>query len=408
MALFGLLGALLSALADRLRRARRQAERRSEELAEAHRRKDEFLALLGHELRNPLAPITSAARLLRLRGGADGQAEWAGQVIERQAGHLSRLVDDLLDLSRVSRGQITLRRQRVELAEVVGRAVEASRPLIEARRHELVEALPPGPVWLEADPVRLAQVIANLLNNAAKYSEDGGRITLSAVAEGAALALRVRDTGLGIAPDLLPHVLEMFVQAERSLERSQGGLGVGLTLVRRLVEMHGGSVEAHSGGPGRGSEFVVRLPVVVPPVPPPRQPGGGGGGAAEAGLRILVVDDNRDAAESLGLLLRARGHDVRTAADGVSGLAAAAAFRPDVALLDLGMPRLSGCDLARRLRGQAWGRGLVLIALTGWGQEEDRRRTQEAGFDHHLVKPADPDALQALFARTAPAGQGAS
>jgi CheY-like chemotaxis protein len=359
-------------------------------------------------LRNPLAPIKNAARLLLLRGSADGQAGWAGRVIERQADQMARLVDDLLDVSRISRGQITLRRRRVELAEVVGRAVEGSRPLIEARRHELVEALPPGPVWLEADPVRLAQVVGNLLNNAAKYTEDGGRITLSAVTEGGEAVLRVRDTGLGIAPEMLPRIFEMFTQADRSLERSQGGLGVGLTLVKRLVEMHGGSVEAESEGPGRGSEFVVRLPVIVPPPVQLPQRSNGGEGAAAAGLRILVVDDNRDAAESLSLLLRTRGHDVRTAHDGVAGLEAAASFRPDVALLDIGMPRLSGYDLARRIRGQAWGQGMVLIALTGWGQEEDRRRSAQAGFDHHLVKPVDPDALQELFARPTLAGQGVS
>jgi signal transduction histidine kinase/ActR/RegA family two-component response regulator len=409
MALFGLLGALLSVLADRLRRTRRQVERRSEELAEAHRRKDEFLAMLGHELRNPLAPIKNAARLLRLRGTADEQVGWAGRVIERQAAQMARLLDDLLDVSRISRGKITLRRQQIELAEVVERAVESSRPLIEDRRHELVESLPPGPVWLEADPVRLAQVIANLLNNSAKYTEDGGRITLSAVTEAGELVLRVRDTGVGIAPEMLPHVFEMFTQADRSSERSQGGLGLGLTLVKRLVEMHGGSVEAKSDGTGRGSEFVVRLPVIVPlPVQGAEVSKSGEQAATNTKFRILVVDDNRDAAEGLSLLLQMRGHDVRIAFDGLAGLEEARLFRPDVALLDIGMPKLSGCELARRIRGEAWGEGTVLIALTGWGQEGDRRRSAEAGFDHHVVKPVDPDTLQELFSRPTVAGQRVS
>jgi signal transduction histidine kinase/ActR/RegA family two-component response regulator len=405
MALFGLLGVLLSVLADRLRRARRQAERRAEELAEAHRRKDEFLAMLGHELRNPLAPIKNAACLLRLRRTADEQAGWAGRVIERQVDQLARLVDDLLDVSRISQGKIILRRQQVELAEVVERAVESSRPLIEDRRHELVESLPPGPVWLEADPVRLAQVIANLLNNAAKYTEDSGRITLSAITEAGELVLRVRDTGIGIAPEMMPHIFEMFTQEDRSLDRSQGGLGLGLTLVRQLVEMHGGNVEASSEGAGQGSEFVVRLPVIAPPLRQlPQQLQGEEETAAAGKLRILVVDDNRDAAEGLSLLLQARGHEVRIAHDGLAGLEEATVFRPDVALLDIGMPKLSGCELARGIRGQAWGRDTVLIALTGWGQEDDRRRSAQAGFDHHVVKPADPDTLQELFSRPTPPG----
>jgi CheY-like chemotaxis protein len=297
----------------------------------------------------------------------------------------------------------------VSLGAVLANAVESSRPLIEAAGHDLAVALPPEPAVVEADPTRLAQAFLNLLNNAAKYTPPGGRIRLTADVQGGEAVVRVRDTGVGIPAAMLPHIFELFTQVDRSLERSQGGLGVGLTLVRRLVEMHGGSVEARSEGPGQGSEFVVRLPVIeMPPAPPPPPPQGGEQAAATARLRILVVDDNRDAVESLGLLLQVRGHEVRAAHDGVAGLEAAASFRPDVALLDLGMPRLNGYDLARRLRGQAWGRGLVLIALTGWGQEDDRRRTREAGFDHHLVKPVDPDALLGLFARTPPVGQEVS
>jgi CheY-like chemotaxis protein len=378
-------------------------------LQEADRRKDEWLAMLAHELRNPLAPIRNAVQFLRLKGPPDPDLQNARDIIERQLRQMTRLVDDLLDVARIGRGKLTLHREPVSLGAVLTSAVESSRPLIEAAGHDLAVALPPEPILVEADPTRLAQVFLNLLNNAAKYTPPGGRLWLTAERQGREAVVRVRDTGVGIPAPMLPHIFEMFTQVDRSLERSQGGLGIGLTLVKRLVEMHGGSVEAKSEGPGQGSEFVVRLPVVgMPAVQSPQPSSGGEQAAVAAKLRILLVDDNVDAAESLGLLLQIRGHEVRTAPDGVAGLEVAASFRPDVALLDLGMPKLNGYDLARRLRGEAWGKGMVLIALTGWGQEDDRRRTQEAGFDHHLVKPVDPDALQEFFARTAPAGQGAS
>jgi CheY-like chemotaxis protein len=307
-------------------------------------------------------------------------------------------------VSRIVRGQLTLRLEAVSLGAVLADAVESSRPLLEAAGHDLALALPPEPILMEADPTRLAQVFLNLLNNAARYTPSGGRIRLTAERHGGEAVVSVRDTGIGIAAAMLPRVFELFTQVDRSLERSQGGLGVGLTLVKRLAEMHGGSVEANSEGLGRGSEFVVRLPVaVIPPTPAPRPPDGGGQALCAARLRILVVDDNQDAAESLGQLLEIVGHEVRAAHDGVSGLEAAASFRPDVALLDLGMPGINGYDVARRIRGYEWGKSMLLIALTGWGQEDDRRRTRDAGFDHHLVKPVDPDALHDLFARTATA-----
>ena len=392
------LGVVLT-LHDFTEQARLEAElrRRAEELAEAHRHKDEFLAMLGHELRNPLAPIKNAAHLLRLRT-ADERSRWAGEVIERQVGQMSRLVDDLLDVSRITRGKVTLRKEVVELAAVIERAVEISRPLIEARRHELVESLAEGPVWLEADPVRLAQVIANLLNNAAKYTEEKGRITLSAEKEVGEVVLRVRDNGVGIAPEVLPNVFELFTQDHRTLDRSQGGLGIGLTLVKGLVAMHGGSVQAFSEGPGKGSEFVVRLPAKAISGPNGGEEDHTPTSVPSAGSRVLIVDDNVDSAESLALLLTMSGHKVRTAHDGPAALEAAEAFRPEAVLLDIGLPGMDGYEVARRLRQQAGLNNTFLVAVTGYGQDEDRRRAEEAGFDAHLVKPADPVVLQQLLA----------
>jgi CheY-like chemotaxis protein/two-component sensor histidine kinase len=311
-------------------------------------------------------------------------------------------VDDLLDLSRISQGKIVLRKERVELAAVVGSAVEASRPLIEKWGHELTVTLPPEPVLLEADPVRLAQVLLNLLNNAAKYTNQGGRIGLTAEREGEAVLVRVKDTGIGIPAEMLPRVFEMFTQVEQSQERSQGGLGIGLTLVQRLVQLHGGTVEAHSDGPGKGSEFVVRLPVAGPArARGPQGAADGGQVVAPPACRILVVDDNRDAADSLAVLLRMMGHEVHTAHDGLEAVGAVAVLQPDVVLLDIGLPKLNGYEVARRVR-QGRAEGVVLIALTGWGQEEDRRRSREAGFDHHLTKPVELAALQQLLAATNP------
>jgi PAS domain S-box-containing protein len=373
------------------------------EVREADRRKDEFLALLAHELRNPLAPIRNALHIMK-QAGADGAVvQRVREMMERQVQHMTRMVDDLLDVSRITRGKIELRKEAVDLATVVDRTVEATRPLIEDRQQELTVDLPPEPLRLEADPTRLEQVLANLLNNAAKYTDHGGHVWLSARQEGGELVVKVRDTGVGIAPDMLPRIFEPFVQADRVLHQSQGGLGIGLTLVRRLVEMHGGSVTAHSDGPGKGSEFVVRLPALSPKQPTPGgQPAGKGGESVGAApqRRILVVDDNVDAAESLALLLRMEGHDVRVAHDGPAALAAVEAEPPDLVFLDIGMPVMNGYDVARRLRQRPGLGRLVLVAMTGWGQEEDRRRSQEAGFDHHLVKPVEPEALHKLLAGT--------
>jgi two-component system CheB/CheR fusion protein len=376
-------------------------KRAEEALREADRRKDEFLAMLAHELRNPLAPISNAVRVLRAKGPPLPELQWARDVIDRQVQQMTRLVDDLLDVSRITRGKIMLRRERVELAAVVSSAVEASRPLVEKWGHELTVKLPPEPVHLEADPTRLAQVLSNLLNNAAKYTDQGGRIALTAAREGDALLIRVRDSGVGIPREMLPHVFEMFTQVDGSLERSQGGLGIGLTLVRSLVQMHGGTVTAHSDGPGKGSEFVVRLPLAGAARDRGPQAANGSPAAAPPRSRILVVDDNRDAADSLAMLLRLSGHEVHVAHDGLEAMGTAAVFRPDVVLLDIGLPKLNGYEAGRRIRRER-GDGVVLIALTGWGQEEDRARSKEAGFDHHLTKPVNLDALQQLLAKCTP------
>ncbi|HJT77645.1 MAG TPA: ATP-binding protein, partial [Gemmataceae bacterium] len=365
------------------------------ELREADRRKDEFLATLAHELRNPLAPIRNALHVLRLAGNSAGALEQARGMMERQVAQMVRLIDDLLDVSRISRGRLELRKERAELADVVHAAVETARPLIEAAGHALTVDLPAGPVPLEADPTRLAQVVANLLNNAAKYTDPGGRIALAAERQGGEAVVRVRDTGIGIPADQLPHIFEMFVQVDRSLERSQGGLGIGLTLVRRLTEMHGGSVESRSEGTGHGSEFVVRLPAVL--VAPSRDKEASEERAPSSRRRILVVDDNRDSAISLGMMLQLMGNEVRTAHDGLEAVRAAEVFRPDVVLLDIGLPKLNGYEAARRIRDEAWGRDMVLIAVTGWGQEDDKRRSKEAGFNFHLVKPVEPAALEKLL-----------
>lgn len=368
------------------------------ELSEADRRKDEFLATLAHELRNPLAPIRNGLQVLRLSGDDRSAVAKARGMMERQLAQMVHLVDDLLDVSRISRGKLELRRERIALATVLNNAVETSRPVIEACGHELAVQVPPEPVVLDADATRLGQVFANLLNNAAKYSDRGGRISLSAARQDGEVVVRVRDTGVGIPPDMLPKVFEMFTQVDRSLERSQGGLGIGLTLVKVLVELHGGSVEARSDGPGQGSEFVVRLPVEPTAVPVAGPPSESGERAGPPGTcRILVADDNVDSAASLALMLKIMGHEVRTANDGLQAVEVAAAFRPDVILLDIGMPNLNGYEACRRIR-EGPGEGAVLVALTGWGQDEDRRRSREAGFDHHLVKPVDPVALAKLLA----------
>ena len=373
------------------------------DLHEQDHRKTEFLAMLAHELRNPLAPIRNAVQLLRQPAGDAPGKQWAGDVIERQVQQMVRLVDDLLDVSRITRGKVTLRTEPLDAAAVATAAVETSRPLIDARGHELTVALPPEPLWVTADPARLAQVLANLLNNAAKYTEKGGRIELLVERDGDEAVFRVRDTGVGIAAEMLPCVFDLFTQIDRSLDRSEGGLGIGLTLVRRLVELHGGTVQAFSAGPGRGSEFVVRLPALAT-APAGAEvdlslPCNGAHKAAPegGGPRVLVVDDNRDSARSLALLLEQVGCEVRTAYDGEAALEAAEAFDPDAVLLDIGLPRLNGFEAARRLRARQQRRPLLLIAVTGYGHEEYRQQAQAAGFDHHFVKPVELEALQQVL-----------
>ncbi|HEY7914218.1 MAG TPA: ATP-binding protein [Blastocatellia bacterium] len=367
-------------------------------LQEADRRKDEFLAMLAHELRNPLAPIRNAAQVMRKMDTPDPQLHWARDVIDRQVEDLTHLVDDLLDVSRITQGKVTLKKERVDLESVVARAVETSRPLIDARKHEFAITLPPEPVQLEGDLTRLGQVVSNLLNNAAKYTEEGGKIWLAAERAGDELVLRVRDTGIGIPAETLPHVFDLFSQADRSLDRSQGGLGIGLTLVRSLVEMHGGKVEASSDGPGHGSQFVVRLPALPEYAQEARfAPSSDGAPVKSATCRILVVDDNVDSAESLVLLLRLYGHEVLMAHDGPETIEAARSFNPQIVLLDIGLPGMSGYEVAAALRAEHGATRLLLVALTGYGREEDRRRALESGFDYHIVKPIDPDILQSLI-----------
>jgi PAS domain S-box-containing protein len=371
-----------------------------EALREADRRKDEFLATLAHELRNPLAPIRNGLQVMRLAHADRGVVERARAMMERQLGHMVRLVDDLLDLSRISRGKIQLQRERVELALVVQQALETSRPVIEQGGHELTVTVPPEPILVDADTTRLAQVFSNLLNNAAKYTDRGGRIRLAVECRGAEVVVSVQDTGIGIPAPMLPKVFDVFTQVDRNLERAHAGLGIGLSIVKRLVEMHGGTVEAHSAGPGAGSEFVVHLPVAETGGPAPAP--AAGEPARSGARRVLVVDDNRDAAESLALVLELMGDEVRTGHDGLEALELAEAFRPQVVLLDIGMPGLNGYEVAQRIRHAPWGKDVVLLALTGWGQEEDRRKSQAAGFDFHLVKPIDPTALEKVLAEVRP------
>jgi PAS domain S-box-containing protein len=389
-------------------RLEKQTQEQAEALADLHRRKDEFLAMLSHELRNPLAPIANAVQLLRLQQRNENLfQQQARTIIERQVGQMKHLVDDLLEISRITTGRIQLRQERVVMGGIVEQALETARPLLEQRRHEVTVSLPPQPIWVLADAARLEQVVVNLLTNAAKYTDEGGHIWLTVeLASGVASAprdtavLRVRDTGIGIAPELLPRIFDLFTQAERSLDRSEGGLGIGLALVQQLVEMHGGTVGV-SSVLGQGSEFVVRLPVVPVSAPPPPAHGTEITRPAAVPLRVLVVDDNVDGAESVAMLLRPAGHDVRTVYDGPSTLQAALDFRPNVVLLDIGLPGRNGYEVAKQLRRQAVLQGVVLVAVTGYGQETDRQRSQEAGFDHHLVKPADIGQVQQILATVA-------
>ena len=373
-----------------------EIKRMEDALREADRRKDEFLAMLAHELRNPLAPIGNSLQILRMPQLDAAATRQTLGIMERQFEHLVRLVDELLEVSRVVRGKIELQRTPVALAEVVARAVETAQPLLDAQHHRLQLDLPQEPTYLEGDCVRLAQVLGNLLSNAAKYTNPGGRVRLGARREGAEIIIEVRDNGVGIELELLPRIFDLFVQGEQGAARRYGGLGIGLTLVKRIVELHGGSVSAVSEGAGRGSTFTVRLPVLAAPAasdrPRPERD------TPRERRRILVVDDNVDAAKSLATLLRLEGHDVCTAYDGPTALASARADRPQIVFLDLGMPGMDGYAVARELRGLEGLSTLMLVALTGWGQAQDRERSARAGFDHHLVKPADPDRLRALIA----------
>ena len=374
-----------------------------EQVRDADRRKDEFLAMLAHELRNPLAPLRNALHILQAPPADPAVVARTVQIMNRQVQHMIRLVDDLLDVARIVRGKIELRKEPVDIAAVFKRAIETAQPLIDAQAHQLTVSLPDEPVWLEADPVRLAQVIANLLNNAAKYTEPGGSISLTAEREGSELLVGVRDTGMGIAPELLHDIFELFTQAERSIERSQGGLGIGLTLVRRLVEMHGGSIHAFSEGAGQGSEFIVRLPILQGQPEAPEDEPALANETAEAihagPFRILVVDDNADAAESVAMIVKLSKHDVQVAHDGQTALEVAKVYRPHIVLLDIGLPGMNGYEAAKRLRQDPNLANTLLVAMTGYGRQEDQRRSHEAGFDHHLVKPVDVDVIQGLLTR---------
>jgi signal transduction histidine kinase/CheY-like chemotaxis protein len=395
---------LLSAAQTAIRARARQyqirghlAERQKTEqaLRAADRRKDEFLATLGHELRNPLAPILNSLEILKLSGAfEDARTAPACAVMERQVHHLNRLVDDLLEVSRITRGIIEVKREPLDLTAIVRAAIETSRPVLDNLRHEIKVDFAREQICVVGDPVRLTQVFANLLNNAAKYTNHGGRITIAMRREKGEAVVSVRDNGIGIAPGLLSQVFDMFMQVDRSTRRSQGGLGIGLTLVRSLVQMHGGSVEARSEGPGLGSEFIVRLPLIVEATMPLEtarriQP--------LPSRRILIVDDSRDGGETLAMLLRVLGTEVALAHSGRSALECVDTFKPDVVLLDIGMPGMDGYEVARRIRANPANRHISLIALTGWGQDEDRRRSTAAGFNHHLVKPADIDQLRQLL-----------
>jgi CheY-like chemotaxis protein len=396
-------------IAERLRaeEALRNSEAEARKWAEADARKNEFLAMLGHELRNPLAPIRNAVKIMKQRGLDDPDVCWARDVVDHQVRQLAQLVDDLLEISRVTSGKVRLQKEPVDVATIVAFAVETSRPTIEAHHHRLSIALPPVPIFVEADSIRMAQALSNLLNNAVKYTKPGGQIRLAAGAEGSEVVFRVRDSGIGISPEMLSKIFELFAQVDHSLDHSQGGLGLGLTLVKSLVEMHGGSVQAQSEGLSRGSEFIVRLPILAEanlrsePVPglsapaPPRSEN-----TNVRSRRVLVVDDNVTSAQSLAVVLKLEGHDVQVAHDGGLALEAVRSFRPDVVLLDIGLPGMDGYEVARRLRqepGLAAGIAL-LVAVTGYAEDEARRRSREAGFDHHLVKPVDPDGVLALLA----------
>jgi signal transduction histidine kinase len=375
-----------------------ELKRAEQVLQEADRRKDEFLATLAHELRGPLAPLRNMLEILKRADGDGAVTASACATLDRQLSHMTRLVDDLLDVSRITQGKMDLKRRRTELASVLYQAIEACRTIAEEARHDVSVDLPSTPIYLDADPVRLAQVFSNLLNNSCKYTPPGGMIQLTAERDGAAVEVTIKDTGVGIPPEKLNAIFELFTQVDQSLERSQGGLGIGLTIVRRLIEMHGGTVAARSAGSGRGSEFVVRLPIRVETqereqAPPPAAREG-----AATRRRILVVDDNRDSATSLAMLLQMTGNDARTAHDGEDAVRQADEYRPELILLDIGLPKMNGYDACHAIRKQPWGKEIAIVALTGWGQDDDLRKSQAAGFNAHLVKPVDFEALSTLIA----------
>ena len=367
------------------------------DLKNADRRKDEFLAMLAHELRGPLAPLRNMLEVMKRAEGNGELLQQALSTMERQLGSLVRFVDDLLDLSRITHDNLELRKQRVELASIIHQAVETCRPIAEASKHEVKLTLPHEPIYLHADATRLAQAFGNLLHNACKYTPPKGHIWLTAERQGSDVVVNVKDTGVGIPPDKLDSIFEMFTQVDQSLERSHDGLGIGLTLVRRLIQLHDGTVTAQSKGTGRGSEFIVRLPIpVIPheeyPRQPPPEP------LSTTPRRVLIVDDNPDAATSLAMLLKITGNATETATDGRQAVQRAATYRPEIILLDIGLPKMSGYEVCRAIREQSWGKDIVIVALTGWGQDEDRRKSKEAGFDEHLVKPVDYNVLLRLLA----------
>jgi CheY-like chemotaxis protein/two-component sensor histidine kinase len=367
------------------------------DLSNADRRKNEFLATLAHELRNPLAPMSNMLEVVKRANGNNEVVKRAHETLERQLDQMVRLVDDLLDLNRITHDRLELRRSEVELSSIIQQAVEVARPLVDSAEHHLIIDLPDEPVYLYADQARLAQLFGNLLNNSCKYTRPEGTVSLSAKLDGDEVVVSVKDNGAGIPPDKLESIFDMFMQVDSTSDRSQGGLGIGLTLVKRLTEMHGGSIEARSAGEGQGSEFIVRLPVLNrsavsahtgPDVESESQPQ----------RRVMIVDDNRDSADSLAMLMEITGNETYMAHDGVEAVAAIEKYRPEVVLLDIGLPGLDGHEVCRRVREQPWGKDIVMIALTGWGQEDDRRKSEEAGFNGHLVKPVDYDMLLELLA----------
>jgi CheY-like chemotaxis protein len=378
---------------------RKEAEQsilqQADRLAEADRAKDEFLATLAHELRNPLAPLRNSLYILRSTAGADAKGTRIQEMMERQVNHLVRLVDDLLEVSRITRGTFALRKERVDVAAIVRNAVETIGPLLQSAGHRLTVSVPGEALWLDGDPVRLGQILSNLLDNAAKYTDDNGAISVTARREGGDAAISVIDNGAGIPAGLLPRMFEMFSRGDGTSVRGQGGLGIGLALARRLAGMHGGTLEARSDGAGKGSEFTLRVPLSHDQS---AMAGGGGGDTAIPRKRILVVDDNHDAGDSLGMILERLGAEVRVARDGAEALEAFPSYDPSVVLLDIGMPGMDGYEVARTLRARYPERNAAIVALTGWGQEKDREQARDAGFDHHLVKPAEIGALKELLA----------